>query len=81
MKQKIKNGMKVKIKKSDIKYNWSSTVRKIYKEQETCRVINAHIELDRSKQLPAEHWVYDLQTKNDGKSFGFGIEELRRTII
>lgn len=79
--KKLKNGMKVKIKKSQIKYEWSPIVQKIYKERETCRVINAHIELDRSKQPPVEHWACDLQTKNDGKLFGFGIEELRRTII
>lgn len=79
--KKLKNGMKVKIKKSELKYDWSPIVHKIYEKQETCKVINAHLELDRSVQLPIEHWVCDLQTKEDGKLVGFGIEELRRTII
>lgn len=79
--KKLKNGMKVKIRKSDIQYDWNDIVHKIYVEQQTCIVINAHIEPDyrypQIKNVP--HWVCDLQTQNDGILSGFGIEELKRT--
>lgn len=79
--KKLKNGMKVKIRKSDIKYNWSNIVHKMYVEQQTCIVINAHIEPDYrySRIKNVLHWVCDLQTQNDGILSGFGIEELKRT--
>ena len=78
--KKLKNGTKVKIRQSDIKYDWSDTVHKIYAEQQTCIVINAHIQPDyRYPQKNIPHWVCDLQTPNDGILSGFGIEELKRS--
>lgn len=79
--KKLKNGMKVKIKKSDLKYDWSDIVHKIYVEQQTCKVINAHIEPDYrySRNKNITHWVCDLQTETDGILRGFGVEELKRT--
>lgn len=79
--KKLKNGMKVKIKKSYKHEYISSFIKKVRNEQQTCIVINAHEELDRSKLPFKKHWVCDLWTNDNIKLVGFGIEELRRCIF